>query len=202
MEHEPPMDNSLVTIAFYGRGGQGAVTAANILAKAGYKTGKFPHVMAFPVFGPERRGAPVSAYTRISSHEIYDRDKIYNPDIIVIMDPSILKTANPTSTLKKDGIMLVNTHEDAISLRQKHGIPPGVKLGTVDIVKICLDIKLLIDGNMPVFNTPVLGALSRMFPQIPIDTMCAAIKENFSNQKIADLNAEGARRAHESIVIN
>jgi len=95
------MINSLVSIAFYGRGGQGAVTAANLLAKAAYMTGKFPYVMAFPVFGPERRGAPVSAYARISSHEIFDRAKIYNPDIIVIMDVSILKTANPTGTLKK-----------------------------------------------------------------------------------------------------
>lgn len=196
------MDNSLVSIAFYGRGGQGAVTAANLLAKAGYKTGKFPHVMAFPVFGPERRGAPVSAYTRISSQEIHDRAKIYNPDIIVIMDPSILKTANPTSTLKNDGMMLVNTNEDARALRQKYGIPPGVKLGIVDIVKICLEIKLLIGGNTPVFNTPVLGALCKMFPQISLDTMCTAIKENFPNQKVADLNAEGARRAYESLVMN
>jgi 2-oxoacid:acceptor oxidoreductase gamma subunit (pyruvate/2-ketoisovalerate family) len=196
------MDNSLVSIAFYGRGGQGAVTAATLLAKAAYKTGKFPYVMAFPVFGPERRGAPVSAYTRISSEEIYDRAKIYNPDIIVIMDPSILKTANPTSTLKKGGMMLVNSNEDSNALRAKYGIPSDVKLGIVDIVKICLDIKLMIGGNTPVFNTPVLGALSRIFPQIPLDTMCMAIKENFPNQKVADLNAEGARRAHDALVMS
>jgi 2-oxoacid:acceptor oxidoreductase gamma subunit (pyruvate/2-ketoisovalerate family) len=196
------MINTLVSIAFYGRGGQGAVTAANLLAKAAYKTGKFPHVMAFPVFGPERRGAPVSAYARISSHEIYDRAKIYNPDIIVIMDPSILKTANPTSTLKKGGTMLVNSNEKASTLREKYGIPSDVKLGIVDIVKICFDIKLLIDGNTPIFNTPVLGALSRMFPQIPLDTMCTAIKEYFPNQKVAVLNAEGARLAHDALAID
>ncbi len=195
------MDN-LVSIAFYGRGGQGAVTAANLLVKAAYKTGKFPHVMAFPVFGPERRGAPVSAYARISSQEIFDRAKIYNPDIIVIMDPSIFKTANPTSTLKKGGIMLVNSNEDASALREKYGIPRDAKLGIVDVAKICFDIKLLIDDNTPIFNTPILGALARIFPQIPIDIMCSTIKENFPNQKVADLNAEGAHLAHDALSID
>lgn len=196
------MDKLLVSIAFYGRGGQGAVTAANLLVKAAYKTGKFPYVMAFPVFGPERRGAPVSAYARISSQEIFDRAKIYNPDIIVIMDPSIFKTANPTSTLKKGGIMLVNSNEDASTLREKYGIPSDAKLGIVDIAKICFDIKLLIDGNTPIFNTPVLGALARIFPQIPLDIMISTIKEYFPNQKVADLNAEGTRLAHDALAIS
>ncbi len=191
-----------MSIAFYGRGGQGAVTAANLFVKAAYKTGKFPYIMAFPVFGPERRGAPVSAYARISSQEIFDRAKIYNPDIIVIMDPSIFKTANPTSTLKKGGIMLVNSKEDASTLREKYGIPRDAKLGIVDIEKICFDIKLLIDEHTPIFNTPVLGALARIFPQIQLDTMISAIKEYFPNQKVAELNAEGARLAHDALVIN
>ncbi|MBN2151646.1 MAG: 2-oxoacid:acceptor oxidoreductase family protein [Candidatus Lokiarchaeota archaeon] len=189
-----------IAIAFYGRGGQGAVTAANLLVKAAYKTGKFPYIMAFPVFGPERRGAPVGAFARISNQEIFDRDKIHNPDIIVIMDPSIFKTANPTGTLKKGGIMIVNSSEDASTLREKYGIPSGTKIGIVDIVKICFEIKLLIDDNTPIFNTPVLGALASVLPQIPLDTMYSAIKEHFPNPRVAELNAEGARRAHDALV--
>nr|MDO8086106.1 2-oxoacid:acceptor oxidoreductase family protein [Candidatus Sigynarchaeum springense] len=192
----------LIEVAFYGRGGQGAVTAANLFAKSGYMTGKFPHIMAFPVFGPERRGAPVSAYSRISSHEIFDRARIYNPDIIVILDASILKTANPTGTLKKGGIMLVNTSDDVGTLRKKYGIPSDVKLGLVDIVKICFDIKLLIGSHVPILNTPILGAIARVLPEVSLDTIDAAIKENFPNEKVAALNIEGARRAHDALVIS
>jgi 2-oxoisovalerate/pyruvate ferredoxin oxidoreductase gamma subunit len=196
------MDNSLVSIAFHGRGGQGAVTAATILAKAAYKTGKFPFVMAFPTFGPERRGAPVSAFARISSMVIYDRSKISSADILVIMDPSILKTANPVGTLKNDGLMLVNSHEVNSELREKYGIPGDVKLGVVDIVKICFDINLVLGGNTPIFNTPVLGAIARMFDEIPLDIMLDAIKENFTKPEIAELNAEGARLAYEKLNID
>ncbi|MEX2683972.1 MAG: 2-oxoacid:acceptor oxidoreductase family protein [Candidatus Sigynarchaeota archaeon] len=195
------MNHTLIEVAFYGRGGQGAVTAANLFAKSGYMTGNFPYIMAFPVFGPERRGAPVSAYARISRHEIFDRAKIYNPDILVILDVSILKIANPTGTLKKDGIMLVNTSDDAGTLRKKYGISSDVKLGIVDIVKICFDIKLLIGNSVPILNTPILGAIARVLPDVSLDTIDAAIKDYFSNEKIAALNIEGARRAHDNLVI-
>lgn len=196
------MQDSLVSIAFYGRGGQGAVTAATLLAKAAYKTGKFPFVMAFPTFGPERRGAPVSAFARISSNVIYDRSKISSADILIIMDPSILKTANPVTTLKNDGLMLVNSHEMNSELREKYAIPNDAKLGVVDIVKICFEINLMIGGNTPIFNTPVLGAFSRMFDAIPLDIMLEAIKENFTKPDIAELNAEGARLAYEKLNVD
>ncbi|HME53473.1 MAG TPA: 2-oxoacid:acceptor oxidoreductase family protein [Candidatus Lokiarchaeia archaeon] len=196
------MQDSLVSIAFYGRGGQGAVTAATILAKAAYKTGKYPFVMAFPTFGPERRGAPVSAFARISSNIIYDRSKISSADILIIMDPSILKTANPVTTLKTDGLMLVNSHELNSELREKYAIPSDAKLGVVDIVKICFEINLMIGGNTPIFNTPVLGAISRMYDAIPLDIMLEAIKENFTKPDIAELNAEGARLAYEKLNVD
>src|SRR5271157_20502 len=196
------MQDSLVSIAFYGRGGQGAVTAATILAKAAYKTGKYPFVMAFPTFGPERRGAPVSAFARISSNIIYDRSKISSADILLIMDPSILKTANPVTTLKTDGLMLVNSHELNSELREKYAIPSDAKLGVVDIVKICFEINLMIGGNTPIFNTPVLGAISRMYDAIPLDIMLEAIKENFTKPDIAELNAEGARLAYEKLNVD
>ena len=196
------MQDSLVSIAFYGRGGQGAVTAATLLAKAAYKTGKFPFVMAFPAFGPERRGAPVSAFTRISSNVIYDRSKISSADILIIMDPSILKTANPVTTLKNGGLMLVNSHEANSELREKYTIPADTKLGVVDIVKICFEINLIIGSNTPVLNTPVLGAISRIFDEIPLDIMLDAIKENFNKPDVAELNAEGARLAYEKLSID
>jgi 2-oxoacid:acceptor oxidoreductase gamma subunit (pyruvate/2-ketoisovalerate family) len=190
-------------ISFNGRGGQGAVTAATILAKAAFKTGQYPFVMAFPVFGPERRGAPVQAFARISAREIHERDKIYNPDIVIVMDASTLRTANPIPTLREDGVLLVNTGESPESLREAYTIPDGIKVGVVDITKICIEINLFISGNAPVFNTPVLGAFCRMIDAIPLETMLEAIRENFPGQKnAADLNVQGASLAYERIMIN
>ena len=189
-------------ISFNGRGGQGAVSAATILAKAAYKTGNFPNIMAFPIFGPERRGAPVSAFARISKNVIYERDKIQEPDIIVVMDASILKTANPIPTLRKDGTLLVNTGDSIESLRETYSIPDEIKIGVVDITKIDIEINLFISANTPVFNTPVLGAFCRIVDAIPLETMLDAIRENFPNQNVAEINAQGAMLAYERLSMN
>ncbi|MHA1684659.1 MAG: 2-oxoacid:acceptor oxidoreductase family protein [Promethearchaeota archaeon] len=190
-----------ISIAFNGRGGQGGITASNLLVKAAYNTSKYPHVMAFPVFGPERRGAPVGAYARISTEELFERTKIANPDIIIIMDSSILKSVNPISSLKEGGILLINSGEEATALKEQYHIPDSVKLGVVDILKIDLEIGLMIGGNIPILNTPILGALCRMFDEIPLDVMLSVIKEYFGGNEKADLNVKGATLAHDRITI-
>ncbi len=193
MEHM----NSQISIAFHGRGGQGAVTAANIFVMAAYS--KFPHVMAFPLFGPERRGAPVSAYARISKFEIYDRAKIYDPDIVVVMDPSIFKSLNPAETIKKGGMLLVNWNGDMDGLKNVCKFPEGITVGVVDIMKICLDINLMKGGNEPIVNTPVLGALAKMFDAIPLEIMIQSIRGQFPDPEKAALNEKGARLAYDAI---
>lgn len=195
-----PPKHPFVSIAIHGRGGQGAVTAANMLVKAAYSTGKYPHVMAFPLFGPERRGAPVSAYARVSTLPIHDRDKIYMPDVVIVMDPSIFKSLNPISAIKDEGLVLVNTTRDPGTFRAKQAVPARVKLGTVDIVAISLELGLM-NGSEPVVNTPVLGAFSAMFDEIPVDTMVDAIKGTFKNPAKADLNARAAMLAHDRVAI-
>ncbi|MHA1794344.1 MAG: 2-oxoacid:acceptor oxidoreductase family protein [Promethearchaeota archaeon] len=195
-------DKSMVEIAFHGRGGQGGITASNILVKAAYKTGKYPHVMAFPVFGPERRGAPVGAYARISTHELFQRTKINDPDVMIIMDDSILSSINPIPLLKEDGILIINSSKDPGELRAAHSIAGSINLGVVDILKIDLDIGLMIGGNIPVLNTPILGAFCKLFPNIPLDTMLETIKEYFGEDGKAELNVKGANLAHDLVKVS
>ncbi|MBD3186862.1 pyruvate ferredoxin oxidoreductase [Candidatus Bathyarchaeota archaeon] len=192
----------MVEIAFHGRGGQGGITASNLLVKAAYNTGKYPFVMAFPVFGPERRGAPVGAYARISTHQLFDRTKIDEPDIMVIMDHSILKSVNPITSLKEGGTLLVNAPGTVNDFRKEYGVHPSIKLGIVDILQIDIDIGLMIGGNIPILNTPILGAFCKLFEDIPLDVMLDVIKEKFSGNGKATLNAKGATIAFESLQVS
>ncbi|MHA1370271.1 MAG: 2-oxoacid:acceptor oxidoreductase family protein [Promethearchaeota archaeon] len=196
------MDKNRVEIGIFGRGGQGGITASNLLVKAAYKTGKYKHVMAIPFFGAERRGAPVSAYARISKHNLYERSRIDHPDIVIIMDPGILKATNPINDLKKDGYLLVNTSEKPDVFKQKNHVNESILVATVDILKICLDINLMRDGSTPVFNMPILGAFCKIFNEIPLEVMLDTIIENFgSNLENGKLNARGAEMAYKRVEI-
>ena len=92
----------MIELVFFGRGGQGAVTAAQVLATAAFREGKYSQ--AFPSFGPERRGAPVTAYARIDETPIVDRSQVDRADYLMVLDPKVLKTANPLKMLRKNGI--------------------------------------------------------------------------------------------------
>lgn len=195
------MNTDLIEIAFHGRGGQGGVTASNLLVTAAFKTCNYPHVMAVPLFGAERRGAPVSAFARISRLELHTRSRIYTPDIIIIMDDGILRSTNPIATLKPDGMVLVNTADSVEEFRKKHDVPSSIKICVVDLVKICLGIGLVVEGTTPIVNTAILGAFSKMFPEIPLDIMKDTIAEHFNNSPKAALNIKGAEMAHENLVM-
>ena len=105
----------MIEIRFHGRGGQGAVVASNILAEAAFMEGK--DVCSFPFFGVERRGAPVTAFTRVDSRPIRVKSGIYAPDHVIVLDPSLLKAVDVLAGLKKGGIVLVNTHSKAAELK-------------------------------------------------------------------------------------
>ncbi|MEM1611079.1 MAG: 2-oxoacid:acceptor oxidoreductase family protein [Sulfolobales archaeon] len=151
-------------IRWHGRGGQGAVTGSIILAEASNLEGLYSQ--AFPEFGPERRGAPVTAYTRISKGYIRTRAPIENPDIVVVLDPSI-----PASTylrgLKRDGYVVINTKKSARDIAESLGIR-----GVVSVDGTSLALKIL---GSPIVNIAMLGALARILDIVSINSIARAI---------------------------
>ncbi|MHA1732952.1 MAG: 2-oxoacid:acceptor oxidoreductase family protein [Promethearchaeota archaeon] len=175
--------NSTVEIIIHGRGGQGAVTAAQIIAEAAFKSGNFKDVMSFPAFGAERRGAPVQAYTRLSREgKIYTRAQITRPDITIVLDETILNS-DILGQLKDGGILLVNTPKTPGELAGEFDLHlKRFTIGTADVLKICIENELLVD-DLPIVNTPVLGALAKVFPDIGLDVMKRAIEEHIGPDK-------------------
>lgn len=136
-------------IRWHGRGGQGAKTVSQILAQINLREGKF--VQAFPEFGPERSGAPMRAYNRISNQEILVHSAVYSPDIVVVVDETLLATENPTQGLKPDGVLIVNTRRSAEEVKHQAGFS-----GTV----VTLDADHIANETGTGFpNVPMLGAV-------------------------------------------
>jgi 2-oxoacid:acceptor oxidoreductase gamma subunit (pyruvate/2-ketoisovalerate family)/2-oxoacid:acceptor oxidoreductase delta subunit (pyruvate/2-ketoisovalerate family) len=160
----------VIEIRFHGRGGQGAVIASELLAQAAFLDGKIPQ--SFPFFGVERRGAPVTAFTRIDDHPIGVRTSITAPDVVVVLDPGLLLTTPVTDGLKPGGLLLVNTVKAPEQLRA----PAGVHRATVDATHIALAHGL---GTtmMPIVNTAVLGALARATGVVSLEALSRAIAE-------------------------
>ncbi len=111
----------MLEIRIHGRGGQGGVTSAELLAKAAIDKGKY--AQAFPSFGPERRGAPVEAFVRVSDEPIKIREKIYEPDVVLVLDPTLLDVVKVDAGLKEKGLVVVNTPEQAESVKKNIAIP-------------------------------------------------------------------------------
>jgi len=180
----------MIEIRFHGRGGQGAVTAANILADACFKEGK--DVQSFPFFGVERRGAPVTAFTRINSKPIRIKYEIYEPDFVVVLDSGLMKTVNVLDGLKKNGSVLINTN------RRPDEIKMDVKIATVDATGIALKHKL--GSRMaPIINTAILGAFAKASSIVKIGTILESIKEMVPAKK--EENANAAYEAYESVIM-
>ncbi len=182
----------MIEIRFHGRGGQGAVTSAEILAISAINSGKY--AQAFPSFGPERRGAPVQAFARISDEKILDRTKVYNPDIVVVLDPSIMEIVNVIEGLKQNGTLVVNTVKNPEDVKKELG-RDDITVGTVNATKIALDTI-----GRPITNIVMLGALLKVKPLIPVDLINEPLKERFG--KIADKNIEACKIAYEQVKIN
>lgn len=160
----------MIEIRIHGRGGQGAKTAANFIAMAALKKGKF--IQSFPEYGPERAGAPMKAYARISEKPIKTYAPVTAPGIVVVIDPTFIGSINVTEGLGDDGILLVNTSDSPDKVKEKLGF--SGKVYTVDATKISLDATGL---NKP--NTPMLGALIKVTEVIPIASLEELIKHKF-----------------------
>ncbi|HEC80928.1 MAG TPA: pyruvate ferredoxin oxidoreductase [Thermoplasmatales archaeon] len=186
---------SLVEICFHGRGGQGAVTAANILAAAALRDGN-RGVQAFPFFGAERRGAPVRAFARISDSEINLRSEIYNPDIVIVLDESIMGIVDVLSGLKQGGTIIVNTRKSP----GKFSFSKQFRVATVDATDIAIKHDLLV-GGIPVVNTPILGAVPRVLEKVTLASIQEVIRERWSGG-LAESNVKATKEAFESTEVS
>lgn len=175
----------MIEVRFHGRGGQGAVTSAEIIALTAIAEGKFAQSM--PSFGPERRGAPVLAYLRVSDEPIRIRAEITNPDIVVVLDDSLISTVDVSAGLKERGLLVINStkHEDEI--RKATGF--GGKLAIVDALKIALETL-----GLPITNTTMIGALVKASNIVPLDEVAKEIESKF-NPKLAEKNISAMKKA-------
>jgi len=183
----------MIEIRFHGRGGQGAVTSAEILALAAIEEGRY--AQAFPSFGPERRGAPVVAFCRISDEPIRIRANIYEPDLVVVLDASLLKVVNVAAGLKSKGILVTNSRlspEAAKALKADLGIKNP--MGVVDATKIALDIL-----GVPITNTTMLGSLLKASEVVKKGSVVHPLRERFG--RIADKNITAFERAYQDTVL-
>ena len=176
-------------IRIHGRGGQGSVTAAELLSIAAFEDGKFSQ--AFPAFGVERRGAPVQAFTRISNNPIRLRSQIYTPDYVIVQDATLLETVNVASGIKDDGIIIVNTTESPESLK----IDTKAKVMAVDATKVAMDIM-----GVPIVNTVLLGAFAGATGEVNVESIEHAIKARFAG-RVGEKNAQAIRKAYELMLV-
>ncbi len=183
----------LYEIIFYGRGGQGGVTAANILVYAAIYQGLY--AQGFPFFGAERRGAPVMAFARISDKPILRHGMFHETDILVILDHRLIDIgATRRIKVRDKGYIIINMPENYRINRSNLNIGGSVKIYAVNAVKIALENKLVVAG-WPVVNTSMLGAFSKATRIISIENTMKAIR-NYFGGRIGEVNAKAAYQAY------
>ncbi len=163
------MAKDLIEIRWHGRGGQGAKTAALLFGEAAIDTGMY--IQAFPEYGPERTGAPVRAFNRLSNNPIRLHSGIENPAIVLVLDPTLLKTVDVLEGLGENGILIVNSSDSPGVIRKKLSVNSNIKVYTVDASKIAMD---MIGLNKP--NTPMLGALAKVTDILDYNKMLKSIE--------------------------
>ena len=180
----------MVEIRFHGRGGQGTVVASKILADAIAKEGNY--VQAYPEFGVERRGAPVFAFIRIDNKPIYDKSKIYTPDHVVVVDPTLIEAIDVTEGLKDGGWIIINSDKKPDEL----DLPKKYKVATINATEIAVKHKL---GTLaaPIVNTAMVGAVVKILNLAKIDSVLKAVKEGVPTKP--EDNAAAAKEAYERV---
>ena len=176
----------MIEIRFHGRGGQGAVTAAELLAQAAITNGMY--AQGFPSFGPERRGAPVTAFLRVSDSPIYLRERIEFPDVVVVLDPTLIGIVDITDGLNPGNTVIINASPDQPSLLEN--IVNCFTLGLVDASRIAIDTL-----GVPITNTAIIGALVKVMETVPLDSLTGPINKRFGH--LAEKNVLAMRKAFE-----
>ena len=178
-------------IRIHGRGGQGAKTASQIIAETALELGKY--IQSFPEYGPERAGAPLKAYNRISDKKIKSFAPVTNPDVVLVIDPTLLQAVDVTAGTDEKSILIVNTPKSGKDL----GLNFKGKIYTVDATKIALET---VGKNLP--NTPILGALIKITKLIPLDAIVQNVRETLIG-KIGEIQTkatiDGIKRAYDEV---
>lgn len=187
----------MIEIRWHGRGGQGAKTASLLLADAAFNTGKY--IQGFPEYGPERMGAPITAYNRISDTPIRVHSNIYEPDFVVIVDDSLIGTVDITLGLKENGGILVNTSKTIEEIRKDLGNYNG-KIYTIDATKISLDC---LKANFP--NTAMLSAIVKITNVMTKEELFTEMENSFKHKfarkpEVIAPNMEAIKRAYEEVI--
>jgi pyruvate ferredoxin oxidoreductase gamma subunit len=180
----------LYEIRWHGRGGQGAVTAAKIIAQAAHFKG-YKGVTAAPSFGAERRGIPISALTRISTESVTVVSQVEKPSAVVVLDQSLLKYQEVLSGLSSPGWLIVNSSLQPKELK----IKGDFNVAVADATRVCRELGLMV-GGLPMVNTAMLGAMARATQIVDIANIEKVIRERFSNNAI-DVNLSAIRRTYE-----
>jgi len=175
----------MMEIRFHGRGGQGAVTGVRLLATALYYEGKF--TQGIPMYGTERRGAPVVSFLRVGESRINERDLVHEPDIVVVLDPLLSKSVPITDGLKKGGLVLINHPHSGMEA----GIGGPFRVATVDATKVAMEVI-----GRPITNTAILGAFAKVTGMVKLESLEEAAKHQW-DPRLAEVNIKAMRKAYE-----
>ncbi|MFP4500111.1 MAG: 2-oxoacid:acceptor oxidoreductase family protein [Candidatus Hydrogenedentota bacterium] len=195
MQSSAGVTNGVLEIRWHGRGGQGAISSARILAEAAYRGGCLG-VTSAPSFGAERRGAPVTASTRLSEKPLRIFSQIETPDMVVVLDESLLTCANPLAGLAESGMVIVNSRQAPDTL----GLPDDIAIVTADATGAAKEAGLVVSGTIMV-NTAMLGAVVRVAPHATLETLWMAFEASFPPDA-ARVNYEAARLTYERTQCN
>ena len=189
------MSARLTEVRWHARGGQGAVTAAKMVAELAVERGK--HFQAFPEYGPERSGAPIVAFTRISDDPIMTYAPIEHPDVILVLDPTLLGTIDVCEGAGDGAIVIVNTEESPAEIKAHTTFPPNVRVMTVPATEIA---KATIGRNLP--NTPMVGAVSRAAGLFTLEEVEEHLQASFGKKfapEVVKGNLDAVRRAYNEV---
>lgn len=189
--------SELVEIRWHARAGQGAVTAAKLVADTALLQGRY--IQAMPEYGPERTGAPLKAFTRVCDEPIEVHNNIVNPGIVVVLDETLLPIIDVTEGLKADGVIILNSRMSVEDARKLLKVPDSVTVAVVDASEIAL---ATIKRDIP--NTPIVGALSKVTGVVPVDQVKEKLVSTFGkkfSQQIIDANLESVTRAYEEVQV-
>jgi len=175
----------MIEVRIHGRGGQGAVTSAELVAEAAISEGKY--AQAFPSFGPERRGAPVRAFIRVDEGPIRLRNEVEEPDVVVVLDPTLISVVNVTEGLKKDGLVIFNTSKPLAEVKKEYNIE--ARTVAVNATKIATEVL-----GRPIANTTMLGGLVRATGIVGMEALSVALKHRFG--KLGEKNIQVCQRAY------
>ncbi|MCX5836898.1 MAG: pyruvate ferredoxin oxidoreductase subunit gamma [Deltaproteobacteria bacterium] len=181
----------MIEVRWHGRGGQGAVTSVELLALTAIEEGKY--AQGFPSFGPERRGAPVAAFNRVDDHHIKTRSQIYSPDVVVVLDESLMAMVNVVDGLKPDGVLIVNTAKSIKEIAEMTKFKG--KIATVDGSSIAWK-----ELGVPITNTTMLGALIKCTKVVKLESVKGPVDHRFG--RIANKNMAAMKRAYDEVKTN